>query len=72
MKEYKVETIKDIFDKIPRERLHVFMVELEQAIIQSQAVRDAIGGKLAFSGEISWKDDGLGEITSNFVHEEEA
>ena len=73
---YELKTLKDIFDKVPADRLDVCMQELCQGIKQAQAARQRMevvaqmlgGGKdnvSAFWPETStWVDDGLGNVTT--------
>ena len=72
---YELRTIKDIFDKVPPDRLEICMQELCEGIKQGQDARrrmellaETLGGGKAnlstFWPEIStWVDDGLGDVT---------
>lgn len=71
--EYELTTIKDIFDKVPTDRIGACMHELTAMLMQSAALRDII--KHAAAGEgvhadeafsfpelLTWTDDGKGNI----------
>jgi len=72
MKEYQLTTIKDIFDKIPPDRIDVLMAELTTIIKRAQAVtnlmkvvsKDVTGKEIGivFPDTITWNDDGKGSI----------
>lgn len=73
--EYELGTIKDIFDKVPTERVDVCLSELGEGIKRAQGMRDALeevagvvtgdrGNAQAFWPETcTWTDDDKGEIT---------
>ncbi len=71
--EYQLATIKDIFDKVPAERIGACMHELTAMLIQSAALRnmitiaakaEGIGISEAFSFPefLTWTDDDTGNI----------
>ena len=62
---YEIETIKDIFNKIPIDKLQIFMEELTILISQSQIM---LPGECKFPDKITWNDDGKGEIVTNIIH----
>lgn len=74
-KQYELTTLKDIFEKVPLDRVEVCMKELTQLMLQCKIIQAgireaAVGGKegmaKAFWPEpVTWVDDGKGEITSN-------
>lgn len=69
--EYKLTTIKDIFDKIPMDKIELCLDELKIALLQARVIKaaaDTIGERFEYPGEITWVDDEKGEITSNFVN----
>lgn len=84
-KEYKLTTIKDIFELVPADRIGDCMEELTTLLVQAKGML----GVIETAGEIlgakkedieclcpetfTWVDDGKGEIVSNFsVNGEEA
>lgn len=62
---YEIGTIKDIFDKIPTDKLSIFMEELTVLIYQTKAWTSGEG---KFPKIITWNDDGKGEIITNIIH----
>lgn len=73
--QYELTTIRDIFEKVPVERIADCCKEIGQALIQSryqlqlvQAAAVALGEEidmaeaLRFPDSITWTDDGKGEI----------
>ena len=71
--EYKLITIKDIFDLVPTNRIGICMHELTALIIQSAALRDliktaadtektTINEAFSFPEEVFWTDDDEGNI----------
>ena len=77
MAEYELRTIKDIFDKVPADRIKTCMEELATLIIQAKAIDGLfwgiaaeIAGKesvghTAFPDMIVWNDDDKGKLTLN-------
>ena len=74
MAEYKLTTIKDIFDKVPTDRVKVCMAELTELILNCkerkevmEGVTKVLGGKVTtlFPESVNWMDDEKGEITVN-------
>lgn len=72
--EYRLTTIKDIFDKIPADRLADCMDELKRLMILGKntgefaaSLFEDVGisvGVTKFPDSIVWKDDGKKEITA--------
>lgn len=68
--EYKLSTIKDIFDKVPSDRVAVLLDELKVIMSNAAFVRDSFalvsGGVdhgIGFPESVTWIDDGKGEVT---------
>lgn len=82
--EYKISTIKDIYEKVPFDRVELCMKELSILIRQAQAtkslcndVANVVFGKpfdkVGFPETLVWKDDNEGKITMNIsINGEEA
>jgi len=76
--EYKLVTIKDIFEKVPADRIKDCMDELSVLLTQAKSMQGLINAcGDAVSGEensveticpetFTWMDDGNGEVVSNF------
>lgn len=63
MKEYKLTTIKDIFDQVPIDRLDTLFAELKQVMEQCALVRgSSVVNHVVFPESITWVDDGKGEV----------
>lgn len=75
---YELTTIKDIFDKVPADRIETCMAELAVLLRQSAVLRDQVlilanseGMDISASEVVkiqdvfNWVDDGLGDITLN-------
>ena len=74
---YELGSIKDIFDKVPTDRIDVCLSEIGEGIKQAQGVRDAMEGLAdAVTGSrknaqamwpeiCTWIDDDKGEVTIN-------
>lgn len=81
-KKYKFKTIKDLYEKVPVDRIETCLKELAVILIQSKHLENAmclatneITGKMpdrafAFPDEIVWVDDGEAELTSRVVTKE--
>jgi hypothetical protein len=73
-KEYELVTIKDIFDKVPTDRIEDCMKELTQVLMQSKQSKAFTDSLLSDVGladlysisleRIVWKDDGEGVLTT--------
>ena len=72
--EYKIKTVKDLFDKIPADKIDQCIDELKKLIVQTQFVRDlsstmapsmGLKGAIEFPDEVTWVDDSKGEVTMN-------
>ena len=73
MNEYSLSTIKDIYEKIPYDRIDDLMAELTILIKRAQTVngllkavsKDVCGkeGDIKFPDTITWNDDGKGTLT---------
>jgi hypothetical protein len=74
---YELSTIKDIFDKVPTDRIDVCLSEIGEGIKKAQNIRNAmkdIAFSLTGNSENSqaiwpdvstWIDDGKGDVTVN-------
>jgi len=75
MNKYNISTIKDIFDKVPADRIEDCCRELGALLTQSARMRDLIGAMAASDGlevdmstamvmpdSIEWVDDGAGSL----------
>lgn len=71
---YELTTIKDIFDKVPADRVSTCMAEITTLILGAKekqaAVSEAaqmLGGSIRtyFPESVNWMDDGKGEVTIN-------
>ena len=77
MKEYQLTTIKDIFEKIPSDRIDTLMAELTIVVKRAQSIngimqtisKNVVGkeGRSIFPDTITWKDDGNGSIKINIL-----
>lgn len=84
--EYELVTIKDIFDKVPAERISDCCKELGQMLTQARyqlqmveaAVAVVLGEEInmaeafKFPDSVTWTDDGKGEIKTSMVDGEGA
>lgn len=84
--EYELVTIKDIFDKVPAERINDCCKELGQMLTQARyqlqmveaAAAVVLGEEInmaeafKFPDSVTWTDDGKGEITTSMVDGEGA
>ena len=75
--EYQISTLRDIFEKIPTDKLDVFMKELTKTLQNAKTVNDsmcdiarALGQDVNVAFEwpehITWIDDGKGNIKTTF------
>jgi hypothetical protein len=83
MKEYKLVTIKDIFDKVPADKIEECLKELAVGMTQAKHLEAAmLEAANTISGEsfikafdwpetATWIDDGKGEITTNVILDDE-
>lgn len=63
---YELTTIRDIFDKVPLDRIKDCCRELGTLLAQTRALADIAGPELfTISFPIVWTDDGIGEITTS-------
>jgi len=64
--EYELITIKDIFEKIPLDRLETCLDELKAMLLQSRRLFDFTGSLPdgVTMERIIWIDDGKGELTT--------
>ena len=73
---YELTTIKDIFDKVPADRIETCMAELAELLRQSAVLRDGVIAAAKADGNdldvskvlrmpesITWNDDNLGELS---------
>jgi len=69
--EYKLTTIKDIFDKVPADRIEVCCKEIGLVLTQAKQVQEIargigelqnIDGSVILVDEFTWIDDDKGEI----------
>lgn len=79
---YEIRTIKDIFEKVPADRIKDCCAELGILLTQAkfqlelvEAASEALGvplaeGAFAFPDSIVWIDDGSREITTGMVDNE--
>lgn len=77
---YEISTIKDIFDKIPEDRIDTCMNELKVLIKQARAMNELLSAaaesvaeidesmriKTEFPTILHWIDDGAGEVTMQY------
>lgn len=68
-KSYKLKTIKDIFDKVPIDRISHLFVELRELMMISDIVRSSEGVEVSFPEEIIWNDDGKGDVVVEVITE---
>lgn len=77
--QYELTTLKDVFDKVPADRIETCLHELSVAMCEAKALSGAMDcvakGRLGDGAECTllwpdtsiWEDDGAGEITLNVV-----
>lgn len=74
---YEISTIKDIFDKIPEDKIDVCMNELRVMIKQAHAMDELMNAafnvvtesakiKTEFPLVLNWIDDGKGEVSMQY------
>ena len=76
---YELTTIKDIFDKIPSDKIEACMKELTEAMIQAAIMRDISNAAVAGMGNVTvewpvpvtWIDDDKGEVDVTFTLDNE-
>lgn len=65
----KIRTLKDLFEKVPSEKLGKAMRELTVLMHETHAVNAACAAEgvppVQFPDEIEWTDDDRGEVTIN-------
>lgn len=79
-KQYELSTIKDIFDKVPADRINDCCKELGQMLTQARYQLELVGAAAVALGEeldtanaftfpdsVTWIDDGNGEIEARLV-----
>lgn len=66
---YTLVTIKDIYDKIPANRVDVCMAEITEAINKAKAAEKVMLNiaLTEFPESITWHDDGKGDVEIRFV-----
>lgn len=62
-KEYELRTLKDVFDKLPADRIPVCLIEIAHVMSTAKALIETSGqeGQVHFPDVTVWKDDGKGE-----------
>ena len=72
---YKLSTLKDIYDKVPEDRIKTCMDELTTLMLLSKATsgmisevdktisKDQVEIQFKFPDTITWEDDGKGSLT---------
>lgn len=72
-KQYRIETLMDVFENVPKDRIKLCMEELADGLINARdfqefqdSLTDAPTGHCVFPGYFTWIDDNLGERTTNF------
>lgn len=75
---YQLKTLKDVFDKVPADRIKACMNELAIGMRQAKAMGDLLGATAShiagqdidctpsWPEEIEWIDDGNGEVALKF------
>lgn len=69
MMQYELRTIKDIFDRVPIDRVDTLFKELRVLMEQAAFVRgvaEISEGAVLFPDCITWLDDGKGEVVASF------
>jgi hypothetical protein len=81
--QYELVTIKDIFDKVPADRIELCMKEIAAGMAQAKGVFEVLsslakdmgaeeaGTELKWPEKVTWIDDDKGEITMNCVVNDE-
>ena len=59
---YHLVTLKDVFDKVPREKIRACMLELAKGMDYAKMLGDLAGAPLSWPDSIDWVDDDKGEI----------
>lgn len=74
MKTYELKTIKDIFDKVPADRIEACLAELAPAMAHQKAIAESMimAGVPAESITVwpevaTWVDDNKGELQTNIM-----
>lgn len=68
--EYQISTIKDIFDKVPSDKVDTCLNELKILIHQAHIVKivhDEAGAVFEFPNTTTWIDDGKGDVTTDLI-----
>jgi hypothetical protein len=80
--EYQLTTIKDVFDKVPTDKIELCLKELAAGIVHAKGVNDlmctaveVLDGKkiekaIEWPETCTWIDDDQGEIDLSFVSED--
>ena len=75
-KSYDISTLRDIFEKVPTDRVPALMREMEVMIIQAQAMRDLVRSVsddgevgIEWPGVVVWTDDEKHTIDLHVVPE---
>lgn len=77
-KTYELVTIKDIFDRVPADRIELCMNEIAQGMAEAKVLFSALdslakdlgsedGAKMKWPDKVAWRDDKKGEITMHCV-----
>ena len=69
---HELKTLKDIFNKIPANRIEVCMKEITEALLQCKGYEAAYKqldkkAQSIFPDVIIWEDDGKGEVSIHHV-----
>ena len=68
--EYELVTLKDVYNKIPPDKVDTCLAEIAVMIKQAQAVRSRqpLGGwSMPFPESLTWIDDGKGDVETTFA-----
>lgn len=77
---YELRTLKDVFDKVPANRIMLCMQEIGQAMAQAKATKETLEAmadasastvEVAWPESCTWLDDDEGEVTLRYRFEAE-
>ena len=62
-KTYQLTTIKDIFDKVPADRIETCLMEMARNMLYAKNLGDLIGAPIELREPFEWVDDGKEDQT---------
>lgn len=73
MTTYRLSTLRDVFDKVPADRISLCLQEIGAGMVQTKelaAIAEGHGAVVEWPDECEWIDDDSGVITLNVVDDD--